>query len=126
MELRITERNGRPFAEAADHEPLDMRDVNDAIGFCFAHGDSRLLLHADNLPPGFFDLSTGVAGALLQKFRQYRVKVAVVWSPQEVRHTARFAEMVAEENRGPVFRVFEDEAAAQDWLTTDVAPGTPR
>ncbi len=116
MELRVTEHNAHCFAEAADHERLDMRDVNDVLGYCFEHGDSRLLLHADNLPQGFFDLSTGVAGAILQKFRQYRIRLAVVWSPQEVKHSARFAEMAAEENKGSHFRMTEDREAAATWL----------
>ena len=83
------------------------------------HRLSRLLLHADNLPAGFFDLSTGVAGALLQKFRQYRIRLAVVWSPGEVTHSARFAEMAAEENKGSHFHMSEDRDTATAWLVSD-------
>ncbi|MFN8485409.1 MAG: DUF4180 domain-containing protein [Anaerolineae bacterium] len=118
MDLRVTEYNGHPFAEAADPQPLEMGDINDVLGFCFQYGDSRLLLHADNLPPGFFDLSTGVAGALLQKFRQYQIRLAVVWSPQAVKPTARFGEMAAEENKGNHFRLAEDREGAAAWLVS--------
>lgn len=116
MELRVAQYNGQPYAEAADHKPLDMHDINDVLSFCFEHGDSRLLLHADNLPAGFFDLSTGIAGVLLQKFRQYRIRLAVVWSPDEVTHSARFAEMAAEENKGSHFHMAEHKEAASEWL----------
>ena len=116
MDLRVADYHGQSYAEAADREPLQMRDVNDVLSFCFEHGSSRLLLHSDNLPAGFFDLSTGVAGAILQKFRQYRIRLAVVWSPQEVKHSARFAEMAAEENKGSHFRMTEDREAAATWL----------
>jgi len=119
MELRVTEYKSHSFAEACDHEPLDMRDVNDVLGFCFEQGSSRLLLHSDNLPPGFFDLSTGVAGHLLQKFRQYHIRLAVVWSPDKVKHTTRFAEMAAEENKGDHFRMYEDRDGALAWLVSD-------
>ncbi len=119
MDLRVADYHGQSYAEAADREPLQMRDVNDVLSFCFEHGSSRLLLHSDNLPAGFFDLSTGVAGELLQKFRQYRIQLAVVWTPAKVTHTARFAEMAAEENNGNHFHMSEDRDSATAWLVGD-------
>ncbi|MFN8474302.1 MAG: DUF4180 domain-containing protein [Anaerolineae bacterium] len=117
MHLYIMDQNGRQFAEAADRDPIrNTAEANDVLSFCFEHGTDRLLLYAENLPTGFFDLSTGAAGALLQRFRQYGLRVAVVWSPDVVKPTARFAEMVAEENRGPFFRMYEERGAAEAWL----------
>ena len=40
--------------------------------------DGRVVLDRSAFPEGFFDLSTGVAGEILQKFVNYRVKLAIV------------------------------------------------
>jgi hypothetical protein len=34
------------------------------------------VLYSENLPPAFFDLSSGVAGAILQKLRNYKIRLA--------------------------------------------------
>jgi len=61
-------------------------------------------------------LSSGEAGAILQKLRDYRIRLAVVCAPGSVRFSSRFGEMVAEESRGNYFRVFESREAAREWL----------
>jgi len=38
----------------------------------------RLILHKKNITPLFFDLRNGMAGEILQKFSNYRVKLAIV------------------------------------------------
>lgn len=95
-----------------------MRHIDDArlvIQQCFGRGVDRALLYADNLTPGFFDLSTREAGEVLQKFRNYGIRVAVVSSP-EARASTRFGEMAAEEHRGPWVRFCENRADAVAWL----------
>jgi Domain of unknown function (DUF4180) len=52
------------------------------------------------LPEEFFDLSSGTAGAMLQKFRNYGVRIAVVRS-QGLLLSSKFGEVIAEENLGP-------------------------
>jgi hypothetical protein len=93
--------------------PSDWKTLVEA---CAAARSYDALLHPSNLPPGFFDLSTGVAGECLQKWRNYRVRVAVVAPPGSVAYSSRFPEMVAEEARKGYFRIFETRAAAEDWL----------
>ncbi|MDR6781539.1 hypothetical protein ABIE26_001973 [Pedobacter africanus] len=38
----------------------------------------RIILHEDNITPDFFDLKTGIAGEVLQKFSNYRLRLAIV------------------------------------------------
>jgi hypothetical protein len=38
----------------------------------------RIILHEKNITPAFFDLKTGVAGEVLQKFSNYRVRLVIV------------------------------------------------
>lgn len=83
---------------------------------CAAARTHDALLHPANLPAAFFDLSTGIAGEYLQKWRNYRVRVAVLCPPGAVAFSSRFPEMVAEESRKGNFRLFETRAPAVAWL----------
>ena len=52
-------------------------DWKTLVEACAAARSQDALLHPSNLPPAFFDLSSGIAGEYLQKWRNYRVRVAV-------------------------------------------------
>jgi hypothetical protein len=83
---------------------------------CLSEGADRALLYAADVPELFFDLSSGVAGALLQRLRNYGIRLALVVRPGEVTPSSRFGEMVAEEARGHAFGVFASREAALTWL----------
>jgi hypothetical protein len=76
----------------------------------------RLLLYPPNLPAAFFDLSSGDAGAVLQKLRHYGMRLAVVCVPDGVRFSSRFGEAVAEERDRGYFGVFATREGALAWL----------
>lgn len=100
---------GKPWlASSADWKQL--------VEACAAARTNDALLHPSNLPPGFFDLSTGVAGECLQKWRNYRVRVAVLAPPGSVTPSSRFPEMLAEEAGKGYFRMFETREPAVEWL----------
>lgn len=42
------------------------------------HDSSRIVIHTESLPEDFFNLRSGLAGEILQKFSNYRVRLAVV------------------------------------------------
>jgi dTDP-L-rhamnose 4-epimerase len=86
------------------------------IEACFAASAEAVLLHAENLPPSFFDLSSGRAGAMLQKLRNYGIRCAVVWHPDSAQPTSRFLEMADEERKGRFFGLFLTRDAALEWL----------
>ncbi len=52
----------------------------DALDVMMAAACDRILLHAENLSPDFFRLASGLAGEVMQKFVNYRVRVAIVGS----------------------------------------------
>lgn len=93
-------------------------DVLDLLSAGFEHNARSVLLYAENLPERFFDLSSGEAGAILQKLRNYHVRLAIVAPEGSVRVSKMFREMAREESRGGDFRLFEDEASAVEWLTS--------
>jgi hypothetical protein len=83
---------------------------------CAAARSQDALLHPANLPPEFWDLSSGVAGEYLQKWRNYRIRVAVLCPAGAVTFSSRFPEMVTEESRKGYFRIFEAREPAVAWL----------
>jgi hypothetical protein len=117
--LTVTEVAGVRYVETTPDSQF-MRGVEDAsliVEACFSHGAKSALLYAPNLTQGFFDLSSGEAGAILQKLRNYRIRLAVVCVPGNVKFSSRFPEMVDEESRGGYFRIFESAPTAREWLT---------
>jgi hypothetical protein len=97
-----------------------MRSIEDAglvVEACFSNSVESALLYASNLTGRFFDLSSGEAGAILQKLRNYRIRAAVVCAPGSVQFSSRFNEMTAEESGRNYFRLFESVLTAREWLS---------
>jgi Domain of unknown function (DUF4180) len=109
----VREPNGSEFLEAAEAEALVSRadDFGRVIEQCLSTRVRSVLLYPANLPPAFFDLSSGEAGDILEKARRMRIRFCVVCPPGTVKLSSRFHELVADE-----FRVFESRDAACDWL----------
>lgn len=53
-------------------------DGIDLIGNVYYRGFDKVILYQENLSADFFDLKTGMAGEILQKFSNYRVQLAIV------------------------------------------------
>lgn len=118
MSLSLVDENGVRVMEAQPDAPLLQRaaDVALIVEACLSNRARLALVYAANLTASFFDLSSGEAGEVLQKLRNYGVQLAVVCAPGSVRMSSRFGEVVAEERRGPWFNVLETRAAAREWL----------
>ena len=118
MELSIVEEGGVRCLEGLPDQHFMARtdDVILVLEACFSHRVRRVLLYAMNLTDGFFDLSSGEAGVVLQKLRNYGVRLAVVCPAGSVHFSSRFGEMVAEEQRLSHFAIFETHHAAREWL----------
>ena len=91
-------------------------DVDLVVEACLSSAAGLALLYAQNLSDGFFDLSSGEAGAILQKLRNYGIRCAVVCAPDSVHFSSRFGEVAMEENRGDRFHLCESRNAALEWL----------
>ncbi|WP_437476955.1 DUF4180 domain-containing protein [Sorangium sp. So ce1014] len=106
------------FVEGLPDQALmsSARDVDRVLEACFSDGVRCALLYAANLPAAFFDLSSREAGEILQKLRNYWIRLAVVCPPGGSDFSSRFGEMVDEERRGAHFGVFETRQAAVAWI----------
>lgn len=53
-------------------------DALDLMGNIYYQGFDRIIIHEKNIVPDFFELRNGMAGDILQKFSNYRVRLALV------------------------------------------------
>ncbi len=109
-----------PYLFITDSEPVinNISDALDLIAACGEQGTNLLLLKVENLSPSFFDLSSGLAGEVLLKFSNYRLKVALI-IPREMPISERFAEFASETRFNWEFRIFYVEESARQWLTIE-------
>ena len=78
-------RKIRVFEYAADAPVLrTVQNAVDALGEAMAASATLVILPVDRLDPAFFDLRTGLAGEILQKFVNYRLKVAILGDYSEL------------------------------------------
>jgi PadR family transcriptional regulator AphA len=119
MKVHVVDKLGRKYIEATATELIIQRegDAVTLVGVCGEHSAERLLLYAANLSESFFDLKSGLAGAILQKFVNYHIKVALVIPSDRVQ--GRFKEYILEANRGNQFRAFTERSDAETWLMRD-------
>lgn len=78
--------------------------------------DSRIIIiHKLNLRTNFFDLSSGLAGGILQKFSNYRVRLVVVGDFSE--HGSKsLQEFILESNKGRQVNFVADISKAMETL----------
>ncbi len=117
MNYKIIESDNRKYIEVLSAGlPLNSeQDALDLISLSWENDIHQQMIHGEVLSEDFFNLKTGVAGKMLQKFINYGIKVAAI-IPAEVANTGRFREMVLETNKGNAFRVFVTREDAEKWL----------
>lgn len=79
MDIKIVETEKTTIAVVYSDEILisQTRDALDIMGDCNYQGAYSIVLHEKNLIPAFFDLKTGIAGDILQKFSTYSNRLAI-------------------------------------------------
>jgi len=97
---------GEPFVARA-------KDTSRIVEACWSVKTRLALLYPENLPPNFFDLSSGEAGEMLDKLRRFRVRLAIVCPPGRVQFSSRFTEILCDD-----LNVFDTAEAARAWLGT--------
>lgn len=107
----IRERAGRRVLLCEADGPLvsTAQDALDLIGACFS-GAELVAVPVERLDPEFFSLGTRVAGEIMQKFVNYRLRLAVVGDISG--HLAGSAALRA--------LVHESNLAAHVWFVPDL------
>lgn len=114
MNIITKTHDGIPCAMARGSE-AELHTVRDALDLIAAvhyeNGCERVALGKELLDETFFDLSSGFAGEILQKFVQYQMKLAVVGDFS--RYTSKaLKDFIYESNQGThiFFAATEEEA----------------
>jgi len=98
-----------------DHTTLAReQDALDLIGEAFGAEATVVVVPADRVDDAFFTLSTRVAGDVVLKFTNYRVRLVVLGDiSRHLDASERFREFVREINRGSdIWFVADEEALA--------------
>ena len=76
-----------------------MQDALDLMGELFGQDYDGIIIHEQSISPRFFELHTRLAGDILQKFSNHRIRLAIIgdWSKYTSQSLATF---IIESNRG--------------------------
>ncbi len=117
--VRIIQQNGIDIAELTGGKgsvqgPQAVHDIIEEVAF--NHRLGRVLADRALIDEKFFDLKSGFAGELAQKFTNYRMRMAVYGSFKFIENLALKA-FIYESNLGRTVRFFPDRESALDWLS---------
>lgn len=90
-----------------------IKDISEAVTKGMEEGG--LILREEDFSPIFFDLRSGLAGELLQKFVNYRIPLALVVRDPFAR-SQRFGELARELQTHSTVRVFPALDLAAAWI----------
>lgn len=101
MEIIRHKINGTEIAEiTSDHILIQTAgDGLDVMGNVYYQGFDRMILHSKNLSPAFFDLKNKMAGEILQKFSNYRMRLVILGDFSEI-SSQSLKDFIYESNKG--------------------------
>ncbi|WP_221391398.1 DUF4180 domain-containing protein [Dyadobacter sp. NIV53] len=80
MDILIHEMNNTKIAEITSEIILvsNPEDSLQILADIYYQDIDKIILHEKNFNPEFFELKTGMAGEILQKYSNYKVRLAIV------------------------------------------------
>lgn len=80
MTIKAHKINDTEIAEVISDKVLiqNAEDGLDLMGTVYYQGFNKVIIYQKNLTADFFDLKNKMAGEILQKFSNYRVRLAIV------------------------------------------------
>lgn len=76
-------------------------DILDTMADAGYNGSTGLIIHSESLNRDFFDLKTRIAGEILQKFSNYRMKLAIIGDFSDIKSKS-LRDFIRESNKGGV------------------------
>lgn len=101
--MQTDERSGiRVLRLDEDGDPISTPDdASDLVGTAWSHRATMIVVPVERLDPEFFDLRSGIAGAITQTFVNYRLRLAVIGDISEhVAASGALRDFVWESNTG--------------------------
>lgn len=89
-------------------------DLLDILADAGYNGSTGLIVRSETLNSDFFDLKTGIAGEILQKFSNYRMRLAIIGDFEDIKSKS-LRDFIRESNtRGTInFVATAEEAMAR-------------
>lgn len=80
MEIETHTVNNAKIAEVKAENIIinSAEDGLDLLGNLYYQGFDKIIVYEENITPNFFDLKTGIAGEVLQKFSNYRMPLVII------------------------------------------------
>ncbi len=112
MPCNYFEVDGQVVAELTPDSVISTtQDALESMADAYYQGAEHIIWHQRNLTLEFFDLNTGLAGEVLQKFSNYRLKLIIIGNFQAFASSSLEA-FITESNRGRQIAFVADKDTA--------------
>lgn len=118
MDLHIIDIENTRIAKPVSKDIVinTVQDATDLMGNADYQGARNIILEEKNLDPVFFDLKTGIAGEILQKYSNYHMRLAIIGEFGKFDSNALSA-FIVECNRGnSIFFVPDFDSAVEKMI----------
>lgn len=107
--IKIHELAEGPVAELlpVSEKINEVQDILDIMADAGYNGCKGIIIHEQTLNRDFFDLKTKLAGEILQKFSNYRMKLAIVGDFSDVKSKS-LRDFIRESNKLGIIRFVQD------------------
>jgi predicted dehydrogenase len=119
MQTDVYELHGHRILDLPAEGPLlrTGQDANDLIGEAKSAGASLVVVPIARLDPAFFELRTGIAGEMVQKFVTYQVEVAIIGDTSPLESESKsLRDFIRESNRRGSIWFLADKHALSEKL----------
>lgn len=101
MQIQTIEINNQKIAEVISDEIIicGVQDGLDLLGNLYYQGFEKVILYQKNIIADFFDLKTGIAGEILQKFTNYRMPLIIIGEFENIQSKS-LNDFIFESNKG--------------------------
>jgi hypothetical protein len=116
-DFRIESNGNKRYIVSSSSDVLmhSTADLLELLALAAENSTNLIMLNETNFSPDFYNLKTGLAGEFLQKFSNYRMRVAILGTFSTIR-SERFRELMHEANKGTELRFTDNSSEALDWL----------
>lgn len=118
MEIKIHKTTTTFVAEVSANEIVfrETQDILDLMGESDYMGARNIIFHENQFPAEFFDLKTGFAGEILQKFSTYDFRMAIIGNFSKFKSKS-LQDFIRESNRGNRIFFVDNHQTALNKLT---------
>ncbi|MCE3074630.1 DUF4180 domain-containing protein [Chryseobacterium gwangjuense] len=118
MEIKTHQINNTKIAEVISEEIIvnSAQDGLDLLGNIYYQDFDKVVIYEKNITSEFFDLKTKIAGDILQKFSNYRVRLAIIGDFSKY-ESKSFKDFVFESNKTRHIHFVENLEEALDQLS---------